>query len=419
MGNSKLSSVFSVMLITLMINYTSQVKCKEKLKYQLNERGISEQSLNNYLKRAVTMSEFLTVDPHNNDGQQSNKEDDIRLIKNIGAKFIGRAIYRWGDELSFKHPEFLGEATALIKRVHSNDPDVIFQAALFEAVTEEVNQLEVPKWVFLALNRQPERRTFVYKSMLNLGGEFVNQWGKGISVPDITRSESQLWLMYLAGTYLSIGCESLHLGQTTLMGMEDKDLIHWSAFISSVRRYAKTHARRQWVLLDSHATDGGMIVNGKSLLDFNSFPLRIKEDVKTPKHAVLKKGYMDAYYGRSKGCITPSGWICKSMPYLLEFDNYGVSLKPGTSGIDYFVWGYDEITWFYIQNEEYRKAWLVYAYKWIKKNDPNGHLQMPVTRIITLGEGIPIFKNFGNNRSDSCPKGMNLEKTIKQIWRKE
>jgi hypothetical protein len=23
-------------------------------------------------------------------------EDDIRLIKNIGAKFIGRAIYRWG-----------------------------------------------------------------------------------------------------------------------------------------------------------------------------------------------------------------------------------------------------------------------------------------------------------------------------------
>lgn len=418
MGKSKLNKGVFVLLITLLVNYTLRAQDKGRSLYQLSKNGISEKSLNNYLNRAVTMAEFLAVDPYNNDGSQSDKEDDIRLIKNIGAKFIGRAIYRWGDELSFKHPEFLIRASTLIKKVHVNDPDVIFQAAVFEAVTTEVNQLEIPAWVFKALGRQAEQRNFVYQDMLNQQGKLVNQWGKGNSVPDITQPEAQLWLMFLAGTYINIGCESLHLGQTTLMGMDDKDLSHWSAFIGKLRNYAKVHARRHWVLLDSHATEGGMIVNGKSLLDFNSFPLRIKEDVQKPKHAILEKGFIDAYYGRSKGCTTPSGWDCKSLPYLLEFDNYGVSKTPGAAGVEYFVWGYDEITWFYLQDEKYRQNWLVYADEFIKKIDPNGHLQMPVTRIISLGDGTPIFKNFGNNRSERCPTGMNLEETIKQIWKK-
>lgn len=416
MSNVKFKLVFLVLMIALAGNYTSQAK--DTLTYQLTNQGVTEKSLNSYLSRAVTMAEFLTVDPYNNDGRQSDKEDDIRLIKNIGAKFIGRAIYRWGNELSFKHPEFLGSATALIKRVHANDPDVIFQAAVFEAVSTEVNQLEIPAWVFKALGRKAERRNFVYDAMLNLQGKRVDQWGKGNSVPDITRPEAQLWLFFLAGTYINIGCESLHLGQTTLIGMDDKDLSHWSAFIGKLRNYANVHARRHWVLLDSHATEGGMIVDGKSLLDFNSFPLRIKEVAQKPKHAILEKGFIDAYYGRSKGCITPSGWACRSLPYLLEFDNYGVSKTPGAAGVDYFVWGYDEITWFYLQDENYRQDWLVYADQWIKETDPNGHLQMPVTRIISLGDGTPVFKNFGNNRSEHCPTGMNLEETIKKIWKK-
>ncbi len=416
MGKSAVIRRILMPVIILWLCECAQAQGHKQKTYELSKNGISEASLNNYLSRAVTMAEFLTVDPYNIDGSQSKKNDDIRLIHNIGAKFIGRAIYRWCKESSFNQPQFLSEAAKLIKKVHLKDPEIIFQAAVFEAVSTEVNELDIPAWVFQALDRKPEQRKFSYLDMLNSQGKLVNQWGPGKSVPDITHPETQLWFMFLSGTYLNLGCESLHLGQTTLIGMEDKDLSHWAAFIEKVRRYASVHARRQWVLLDSHATEGGMILNGKSLLDFNSFPLRIKEDVARPKEAVLAKGYIDAYYGRSKACITPSGWYSKSLPYLLEFDNYGVSNKPGLAGAEYFVWGYDEITWFYLQKEKYRQEWLGYADRWIKHTDPNGHLQMPITRIITLGGGAAIFKNFGNNKSRVCPEGMNLETAIKKIW---
>jgi len=69
--------------------------------YSFDETGITRENLENYLDRAVTMAEFLTVDPFCNDGFYPDKERDVKLIQNIGAKFIGRAIYRWGDEGDF------------------------------------------------------------------------------------------------------------------------------------------------------------------------------------------------------------------------------------------------------------------------------------------------------------------------------
>ncbi|TKB96398.1 hypothetical protein FA046_14465 [Pedobacter cryophilus] len=392
----------------------------ENLAYHFDKAGISEQVLTNYLKRAVTMSEFLTVNPFCNDGLQSDKSDDIRLIKNIDAKFIGRAIYRWGDEHAFNSPEFLGQAARLIKDVHRNDSEVIFQAAIFENVTHEVDQINIPNWVFIALNMPVEKRNFSYASMLNLKGKYVDHWEKGHSVPDITRYETQLWFTFLAGSYINIGCEALHLGQINLIGMEDAGLKFWVAWCGSIRKYAKKHARRNWVLLDAHSTEGGTLIDDKSLLDFNSYPLRIKEDINSPMQGVLEKGYLDSFYGRSKACETPTGWKCKALPYLVELDNFGVSAKPGIANLSsHYIWGYDEITWFYIQKEDYRKAWLKYANNWIQENDIAGHLQMPVTRIITLDNHIPVFKNFGNNKSSKCPDGMNLEETIKSIWYKQ
>ena len=58
-------------------------------------------------------------------------------------------------------------------------------------------------------------------------------------------------------------------------------------------------------------------------------------------------GFSDGIYGRSKGGMTPSGWSCEHLPYLVEIDNWGASRHPGQAkqgGI--WVWGYDEITWF-------------------------------------------------------------------------
>ena len=113
--------------------------------------GISRPVLENYLSRSATMSEFLTVDPFCNDGNYADKEKDIELIKNIGAKFIGRSIYRWGGERVLSDPGFWNGARGLIEKVHAFDKRVIFQAATFEAVTREVNTLpgHSKRWAYL------------------------------------------------------------------------------------------------------------------------------------------------------------------------------------------------------------------------------------------------------------------------------
>lgn len=401
----------------LTISLCSCSQNNQSSSYNFDETGISRENLENYLHRSVTMAEFLTVDPYCNDGFYPDKARDVKLIQNIGAKFIGRAIYRWGDEGVFNTLDFLNQAEKLVTQVHANDQDVVFQAALFEAVTTEVNSIEVPEWVFTEFALPYEKRNFRYGEMLNRNGKHIDLWGKNASVPDITRIETQLWFMFLAGTYMHIGCEALHLGQIALIGMEDSDFKHWGEMLDKIRSYARKYARRKWVLLDAHTPSGGMVLNGKSLLDFNSFPLRIKEIPDKPLQSVLEMGYLDSFFGRSEGRITPSGWECASLPYLVEFDNYGVSDTPGEATVDsHFVWGYDEITWFCLQEEAYRKEWLRYAYDWIRVNDPNGFLQMPVCRIMVTGDGQPVKKCHANTRTADFPHGLNLEETIKDIW---
>ncbi|MGF6847740.1 hypothetical protein QFZ51_002975 [Chitinophaga sp. W3I9] len=380
-------------------------------------KGITRPALEYYLDHAVTMTEFLSVDPYASDAPYPNKEDDIRLIRNIGAKFIGRAIYRWGGESVLNNKDFLHQAKRMVQEVQKNDPEVIFQAALFEQISEQVNTIPVPAWAFKALGLPSEDRRFRYDSMLNTKGKLVNHWSKGNSVPDITRVETQLWFMFLAGTYMEVGCEALHLGQIALIGMEDPQLTEWAAFLEKLRAYAKDHTRHHWVLLDAHTPSGGMVVNGKSLLDFNSFPLRIKSVPAHPQEGILEMGFTDALFGRSKGGITPSGWKAASMPYLVELDNFGISDHPGVPDTTtIYPWGFDEISWFYQQPEQYRHNWLQYAHQWVAAHDANGHLQMPVTRVVTLGRRKPRLKYRANTRSAQCPDGMDDEATIKSIW---
>jgi hypothetical protein len=343
------------------------------------------------------------------------REDDIRLIRNIGAKFIGRAIYRWNGENRLNDPSFWADAKALIDRVHAFDPDVIFQGCLFETISRSVDSVKIPSWVFTEFGLPAEDRTFSYDAMLNKDGKLVNHWGRS-SVPDVTRLETQLWFYYLAGSYINLGCEALHLGQVRLIGMADPDLKEWSSLLARIRAYAKIHARRHLVLLDAHVPTWGMIVDGVSLLDFNSFPQRIKEVPEKPYEAVLEVGHLDAIFRKSKGCISPSGWRCESLPYLVEFDNYGRSRSPNVANLNsHFVWGWDEISWLSLRDEEYRNKWLEYAYNWIKVTDPNGHLQMPVSRMISCPNDT--FGSYrANTRSPNCPIGYSQEETIKKIW---
>ena len=343
------------------------------------------------------------------------REDDVRLIQNIGAKFIGRALYRWGGESRLNEPQLWSDAKDLIGQVHSFDSDVIFQGCLFETITQDVNSVPIPEWVLSEFDLPITERTFSYDAMLNLDGKLVNHWGRS-SVPDVTRLETQMWFYYLAGAYINVGCEALHLGQVRLMGMADPDLKEWAALLTRIRAYAKVHARRHLVLLDAHVPTGGMIVDGASLLDFNTFPMRIKEVPDAPYTAILEENHLDAIFNKSKGGITPSGWSCESLPYLVEFDNYGRGREPNVADTNsIFVWGWDEVSWFSLQDEEYRNQWLEYAHQWIKDTDPNGHLQMPVNRMISCpNDSRGSYR--ANTKSDACPVGYSQEETIKRIW---
>ena len=398
---------------------TSNENNKNEKSYKF-ESNISREVLENYLSRSFTYSELLTVDPFCNDGRYPDKDKDIELIKSTGAKFIGRSIYRWGNEDVLNNPDFWEGAKNIIRQIHANDPEVIFQAAAFEAVYKDgVNSIKIPEWTFLALGLPVEDRHFSYDMMLDDDGKSVNRWGENASVPDITKVETQLWFMFLIGSYVDIGIEAIHLGQVSLIGMNDPELKVWNSFMQKVRKVANQKARRNYVLFDAHTPLGGMVVNGVSLLDFNSFPLRIKEVVEDPMKGVLEVGYLDSMYGRSLGCITPSGWSCESLPYIVELDNFGVSDSPGQANLDsHTVWGYDEITWFFLQSKEYQSEWLNYAYNWLKENDSNAFLQMPGARVVTTANNKqPASDTFrAIAPTKNTPQGTDLEEVIKKIW---
>src|SRR5690349_21634188 len=111
---------------------------------------ITREVLENYLSRSITMTEIYR--------SPGNLDDDIRMLKNMGAKFAGRTIYLWGGEPRINDPKFLEQGREMAARIHANDPDVVLQAAVFEIVTEGVGQIPAPEWVFREFGAAPEAR---------------------------------------------------------------------------------------------------------------------------------------------------------------------------------------------------------------------------------------------------------------------
>jgi hypothetical protein len=385
------------------------------------DRTISREVLDNYLSRSITMQNMIAG--------QANLDDDLRMLIGMGAKFIGRSLCLWGGEANLLSN--LEKAKQQIPNVVKADPEMLLEACIFENVTTQVEQVAVPDWAFTALGLPLEKRNFRYADMLYPDGQRVDQWRPGSSVPDVSQPETKLWFYFLAASFIDAGFEAIHYGQVEIMNGNDPDLTHWSQIFTLARGYAAKHARRQMLICDAHVPHGGLVKDGHLLLDFHAFPLRIMEVPDKPQEAILKVGFSDSIYNRSKGGITPSGWTCNHLPYLVEFDNYGVSGQPGQPrvvGGGNWIWGYDEITWFAHQSEQYRADWLRYAWHWVQKTDPNGYLEMPGSRQITNGHsgtpdgGVarpPSGRRrwyHANNPGAAVPDGMGDEETISAIW---
>jgi hypothetical protein len=315
---------------------------------------------------------------------RGNLADNLRMLRTVGAKYIGRSICLWGGEANLL--SHLEQVRQQLPQVHAADPEMIVEACIFEIVTTDVEQIPVPDWVFAALERPVEKRNFRYADIIYPEGPRKDQWGKGKSVPDVSRPETKLWFYFLATSYIDLGVEAIHFGQAEIMNG------------------------------NAHVPSGGLVRNSKLLLDFHAFPLRIMEMPDQPQEAILKAGFSDGIYGRSKGGITYSGWTCEHLSYLVELDNWGASKHPGEPRMGgNWVWGYDEITWFAHQSKQNRSDWLHYAWNWVRKTDPNGYLEMPGSRTMRS----PLDHRswyYANIPSAEVPEGLGDEDTIRAIW---
>jgi len=370
------------------------------------DKTISRTVLENYLSRSISMEGVFNG--------HGDLDDNIRMIKSIGAKYIGRSLCLWNGEANFLFN--IERAKQQVPKALAADPDLVLEACVFETVSPGVEQIPVPNWVFTALGQPVEKRNFIYTNMIYAAPEQRRAMGRNAQVPDESRIETQLWFYYQAASYIDCGFEGIHFGQVEIMNKNDRDNAHWEHLFNLVRTYASTHARRHMVLLNGHVPTGGLQRNGNPLLDFNAFPLRVMETPDKPQEAILKLGFSDGLYNKSKGGVTFSGWKCEHLPYLVELDNYGVSEHPGqpnTKGNFNWVWGYDEITWFAHQNKEYRARWLQYAWDWVRNTDPNGWLEMPGSR---TARSPDTQWYFANNPSSAVPTGLGDEGAIRAVW---
>ena len=365
---------------------------------------ISRQVLENYLSRSMCIEGLLNG--------RGPLVDDTRMITNCGAKYIARALCLWGAENDFLAN--VQRAKQEAPQVLAADPEIVLEGCVFETVGPKVSEIAIPEWVFKDFGRPVEQRNFRYEDIIYPPGQ-RRPIGRA-QVPDESRLETQLWFYYQAASYIDVGCEGIHFGQAEIMNRNDPGNANWFRLISRVRTYAAKHARRHMVLCNAHVPSGGLMHEGNPILDFNAFPLRIKETPGKPQEAILEVGFTDAIYGGSKGGKTFSGWTCEHLPYFVEFDNYGRSRHPGEAnakGEFLWVWGYDEITWFGLQTKEYRAKWLQYAWDWVRNADTNGYIEMPGGR---TGSSPEMRWYYANDPSDAVPTGRGDEQVIRAVW---
>lgn len=436
---------------------------------------MDEVTLRRYAARAVT---YLPLCDHD-----ATLDEGIRLLKHIGAKFIGRsAMYSWLGHMTHEQVEhYFATVTRNAARAHEADPEWILQAGVFEIIYRgTVDATPVPVSVFEAFGLPVEERCFDWEAMLfpedfdfgdtawgNWGGR--DFWAKEAAWPFIGSVETQMYFYYNITRYIDAGFEAIHLGQAEkMMGCRPEYLAAWDRVTTLARQYAKNHARRGIVLFDCHTIIGGcgMKVGDRLILDMVAAGMVPVDDKEEDGILKCRIGSPELHWctwiGRSLGGQHPLGFACQVQPTLVEFDNYG---RPGPAGVwndNYSPWGYDDITWFALQPASYRNEFLRYCDEVLSQTccDRLGQayfLQPQLRRCITCDGDDPVFryvpgKDFdpayfaefcrydgvkaekqadgsyrltagkeyrANTQSDACPTGSGQEETIREIFAKK
>lgn len=336
-------------------------------------------------------------------------DDDIRAITNAGVKFLGRASGIWKGEMP--EEEHFEKSRIAAEKIHEADPEIILQACIFEALyREDVEDIPIPDFVFKAFGLPVEQRCFDYDACL-----FDKSAGTWDVMPDISQTETQMWFYYRGVRYIDCGYEAFHMGQIHLYTGHDRGYRAIGKVIAMLRNYGKQHARRHKVLFDAHSHS--LVVNGKSLLDYNAMPLtRFPLLDRAGEKLVLVRE------GKSGGGISPEGVDEKALPFLYEYDNWGGRDVWALENLSYEErawsqwWGGDQISWFAHQDEEARNQFLEYTLKWTAINNPDAFFAFPVRRPLGSGEVVGTYPYYQfNTRSEACQNGYSQEETIKKL----
>ena len=381
--------------------------------------NISREVLENYLSRSVTAAGLY---------ESKTLEDDLRAIREMGVKFLGRASGIW--YMTMDDEEHFRLSKELADKVHAQDPEVILQSCVFEWITRRMETVEIPDYVFEAFGMEPEHRCFCLDDALftDESSGFTSRRedpAKDGGIPDLSRQEARLWFYYRATRYIDCGYEALHMGQVHLYTANDKGMAKTTELFGMIREYAKIHGRRHKILLDAHTH--GVNIRGKLLFDYHAMPFTRMPLLEVPGEelVLVREGY-------SEGGENPNGWSAKTMPYLMEYDNWGGLVVDDRENIpreelawrDW--WGYDQIAWFANQPEEGRNHFLEYTYKWTEINNPNAYFELPFRRMIHNAEVSMKRADNGqidaqdfyqiNTKSAACPMGFDQEETAKRLW---
>lgn len=381
---------------------------------------ISKEVLENYLSRCVTAAGLYESD---------TLEDDLRAIKNMGIKFLGRASGIW--YMMEEDEEHFRKSKELADKVHAMDPEIILQSCIFEWIVERIQEIKIPAYVFEAFGMEPENRTFCLEKTLfpKKPAGFTelrdNDPSRSGGIPDLSRLETRMWFYYRATRYIDCGYEALHMGQIHLYTANDPGMKKTSELFEMIREYARLHARRHKILLDAHTH--GVNIRGKLLFDYHAMPFTRMPLPEVPGEelVLVREGY-------SEGGENPNGWSAQAMPYLMEYDNWGGLVVDDRSKYSREElawkdwWGYDQIAWFANQPLESRNHFLEYTYKWVEINNPNAYFEIPFRRMLSDGavkrrradngqEEIQHFYQI-NQPGEDCPMGFGQEELAKRLW---
>ena len=336
--------------------------------------------LNNYLDKAV---QYYITSGTGSTFDSQYTDEAIRFITNIGAKYVMRAAGEWYPSYDYEinYPTIKGKLAA----AHKIDQDIIFEASIFEVSSPGMNQIPIPEWVFQAFGQTPEKRNFDISRTVFSDGYGVNYWDTNHHIPDITTTEMQMFVYYRACSFIDLGFEALHLGQVELTGKNDTDNTVYTKLIGMIRDYAKTHARRGYVIINAHHDmDFLNSDNGAMLVDMIVAPSRVHAEDGSVAHATTydnpQRCQIDpeywsgnVIYNHNPSGTSPSGWYAEKYPYLVQFDNYGDILGDSTDP-EIYVWGKDEAAWYKEQPAWYRKEFLDYLKTTIDGYNENGHI---------------------------------------------